>query len=81
MLVSNLLSRDKQLKTYLQRIENSFNGHILAMMAEIKGNLIVFAFKNNPGKHSWKSIRKNALKLEKHYPLPFSEFVTKLQKY
>lgn len=81
ILVINLLSRDKRLKTYLQRIENSFNGHILAMMAEIKGNLIVFAFKSNPGKHSWKSIRKNALKLEKRYPLPFSEFVTKLQKY
>ncbi|MCB1984093.1 MAG: polyamine aminopropyltransferase [Burkholderiales bacterium] len=81
ILVTNLLSRDKQLKTYLQRIENSFSGNILAMMAEIKGNLIVFAFKNKPGKHSWKSIRKNALKLENKYPLAFSEFVTKLQKY
>ena len=81
ILVTNLLSRDKQLKTYLQRLENSFNGHIIAMMAEIMGNLIVFAFKNNPGKHSWKSIRKNALKLEKQYSLSFSEFVTKLQKY
>ena len=81
IMVVNLLSRDKQLKTYLQRIEHSFNGHILAMMAEIKGNLIVFAFKNNPRKHSWRAIKKNALKLEKQFPLPFSEFVTKLQKY
>ncbi|MDR4516944.1 MAG: polyamine aminopropyltransferase [Nitrosomonas sp.] len=81
ILVVNLLSRDKQLKTYLQRIGHSFSGHILAMMAEIKGNLIVFAFKNNPGKHSWKSIKKNALKLEEQFPLPFSEFITKLQRY
>ncbi len=81
MIVVNLLSRDKQLKNYLHRIETSFKGHIIGMLAEIKGNLIVFAFKNNPGKHSWKSIRKSALKLEKQYPLPFTDFVSKLQKY
>jgi len=81
ILVVNLLSRDKALKSYLQRIEDSFNGHIIATMAEIRGNLIVFAFKNNPGKHSWRTVRKQAQKLENLYPLPFSEFVVKLQKY
>ncbi len=81
VLVVNLLSRDKALKSYLQRIENSFDGHIIAMMVETRGNLIVFAFKNNSGKHSWQTIRKQAQKLEKLYPLPFSEFVVKLQKY
>lgn len=81
ILVVNFLSRDKQLKTWLQRIEKSFDGHVIAMMAEIRGNLIVFAFKNNPGKHSWKTIKQSAQKLQKQYPLPFSEFVTKLQKY
>lgn len=81
MLVVNLLSRDRQLKTLLKRIENSFDGHIIAMMAEIRGNLIVFAFRNNPGKLSWKSIHKHAQKLEAAYPLPFREFVAKLRKY
>lgn len=81
MLVVNLLSRDHQLKTLLRRIENSFDGHIIAMMAEIRGNLIVFAFRNNPGKLSWKSIHKHAQKLETTYPLPFREFVAKLRKY
>jgi spermidine synthase len=81
MLVVNLLSRDDQLKTLLQRIENSFDGHIIAMMAQIRGNLIVFAFRNNPGKLSWKSIQKHAKKLEIAYPLPFCEFVARLRKY
>jgi spermidine synthase len=81
MLVVNLLSRDSQLKTLLQRIENSFDGHVIAMMAEIRGNLIVFAFRNNPGKLSWKSIQKHAKKLEAVYPLPFCEFVARLRKY
>ncbi len=81
ILVVNLLSRDSQLKTLLQRIENSFDGHIIAMMAEIRGNLIVFAFRNNPGKLSWKSIHKHAQELETAYPLPFREFVARLRKY
>lgn len=81
MLVVNLLSRDSQLKTLLQRIENSFDGHIIAMMAEIRGNLIVFAFRNNPGKLSWKFIQKHAKKLEAEHPLPFREFVARLRKY
>ncbi|SER44527.1 spermidine synthase [Nitrosomonas sp. Nm51] len=81
ILVVNLLSSDKQVNTLLQRIERSFNGHMIAMLSEMRGNLIVFAFKNNPGRHSWKSIRKTADKLEKQFPLPFTEFVSKLQKY
>lgn len=81
ILVVNLLSREKQLKTWLNYIENSFNGHILAMLAEERGNLIVFAFKKPPGKHSWKSIKKNAQNLQRQYSLPFLEFVAKLQKY
>jgi len=81
MLVVNLLSQDKYLKTLLQRIEITYDGHIIAMMAEIRGNLIVFAFRSNPGKWSWKSIRKHAQKLENQYPLPFCNLVTKLQKY
>lgn len=81
ILVVNLLSRDKQLKTLLHRIESSFDGHIIAMMAEIRGNLIVFAFKNNPGKLSWKTIRNKAKLLESRYPLPFCNFVKLLQKY
>jgi len=81
ILVVNLLSRDKQLKMLLQRIEISFDGHMIGMMAEIRGNLIVFAFKNNPGKLSWKGLRKHAKSLESLYPLPFCNFVTQLQKY
>lgn len=80
ILVANLLSSDRQLKTLLQRIENSYDGQLIAMLAEVRGNLIVFAFNNNPGKWSWRSLRRHAQKLESQYPLPFGEFVSKLQK-
>lgn len=81
MLVVNLLSRDKNLDTYIQRISDSFQGHIVAMLADVRGNLIVFAFRHSPGKVAWKTLKTRAKKLEKIYGLPFSEFVFKLRKY
>lgn len=81
VLVVNLLSRDKAVMNYLKRIENSFNGHIATMMSEARGNLIVFAFKNSPGKLPWKTLRIHAKSLEKKFSLPFSEFVAKLRKH
>ncbi len=80
VLVVNLLSRDKAVKDYVKRIENSFNGHVATMMSEARGNLIVFAFKNNPGKVPWNILKMRAKALEKQYALPFSAFVAKLRK-
>jgi len=81
ILVVNLLSRDKRLNTYLQRISESFQGRILAMLSEPQGNLIVFAFKKSPGKVAWKSLRSKATTLAEQYQLPFADFVSKLRKY
>ncbi|MDP1559630.1 MAG: polyamine aminopropyltransferase [Nitrosomonas sp.] len=81
VLVANLLSRDKNLSVYLRRIETSFNGHVIAMLAEIRGNLIVFALKQNPGKFAWKTLRVRAKELEKKFDLPFPDFVSELRKY
>ncbi len=81
VLVVNLLSRDKHLNAYVKRIESSFNGHVVAMLSEIRGNLLVFAFKHSPGRLTWKTLKARAKTLEKEYPLPFSDFVSKLRKY
>jgi spermidine synthase len=81
ILVVNLLSRDKNLNTYLQRIRDSFQGHVIALLSEIRGNLIVFAFKQSPGKLTWKVLKTRAKRLEETYGLPFSDFVSKLRKY
>ena len=81
ILVVNLLSRDKSLNTYLQRIRDSFQGHVIAMLSEVRGNLIVFAFKHSPGKVAWKVLKTRAKKLEEMYGLSFSDFVSKFRKY
>jgi spermidine synthase len=81
VLIINLLSQDKGRRDYLQRIEKSFNGHVISMLSEKRGNLIVFAFKRSPGKLAWKALKSHAKVLEKEYDLPFSEFLEKLRKY
>lgn len=80
VLVVNLLSRDKNLNDYLQRIRHSFDGYVLTMLAEVRGNLIVFAFKHDPGKPQWEELKQRAKKLESEFDLPFSEFVSGLRK-
>jgi spermidine synthase len=80
VLVVNLLSRDKGLQDYLRRIENSFGGHVITMAAEVRGNLIAFAFKHNPGRPDWEELRERANKLETEFSLPFPEYLKKLRR-
>jgi spermidine synthase len=78
MLVVNLLSRDKEFRNYMSRIENSFSGYVVSLPAEPVGNLIAFAFKRNPGKRVWKLLPNRAKDLEQRFALPFTDFVKKL---
>lgn len=81
VLVLNLLSCDKNLNNYLQRVWDSFQGHVITMLSEVRGNLIVFAFKQNHGKLTCKKLKDRANKLAESYGLPFPDFVFKLRKY
>lgn len=80
VLVVNLLSRDKGLREYLRRIENSFAGQVLTLAAEVHGNLIAFAFKHSSGKLDWEELKERAGKLEMEFALPFPEYVKKLRR-
>ncbi|MBA2482992.1 MAG: hypothetical protein H0V39_00925 [Nitrosomonas sp.] len=74
------MSRDKAVEDYVKRIENSFNRHVVSIMSEVRGNLIIFAFKNSPGKIPWDVLKMRATALEKKYSLPFTAYVAKLRK-
>jgi spermidine synthase len=80
VLVVNLLSRDKSFQDYMRRIANSFSGHVSTLAADPHGNLIVFAFRQNPGRHVWEDLPERAKKLENEFALPFIEFVKKLNR-
>ncbi len=78
VLVVNLLSRDKGFQNYIKRIENSFSGNVATLMAEPIGNVIAFAFRQNPGKRVWNHLPRRAKKLEQQFALPFTDFAKKL---
>ncbi|SFE90467.1 polyamine aminopropyltransferase [Nitrosomonas sp. Nm166] len=80
MLVVNLLSQNKNLNTYLQRIKDSFQGRVVTILSGACGNLIVFAFKHSLGRLSWKILKARAKKLEEMYDLPFSDCVSRLRE-
>ncbi|SEL29448.1 polyamine aminopropyltransferase [Nitrosovibrio tenuis] len=80
LLVVNLLSRDKSCQNYLSRIKTSFSGHVSTLAADPPGNLIAFAFRQNPGKRVWAALPERAKKLENEFALPFTEFARKLER-
>lgn len=80
VLVVNLLSRGRGFQNYMRRIDNSFSGHVSTLAADPHGNLIVFAFRQNPSRGVWEDLPERAKKLENEFGLPFTEFVKKLDR-
>ena len=78
-LVVNYMNDDPKLDTYLQRLERSFGGSVLAMPALYDPNILAFAFKGVERAVAWKILRERAEKLEARYGLPFGRYVAKLR--
>ena len=67
VLVVNLLSR-QGIQELHKRIENSFSGNVATLMAEPIGNVIAFAFRQNPGKRVWNHLPRRAKNLNRVRP-------------
>jgi spermidine synthase len=80
ILVVNLLSRSRGFQNYLRRIDNSFSGHVATLAVDPRGNLIAFAFRQNPGRRVWEDLPERAKKLENEFGLPFTEFARNLRR-
>ncbi|SFW23380.1 polyamine aminopropyltransferase [Nitrosovibrio sp. Nv17] len=80
VMVVNLLSRDRRLQEYLERMERSFGGRVSTMMAEVHGNLVAFAFKRDPGRRAWERLGERAARLEAEFSLPFPEYARRLRR-
>ena len=79
VLVVNFMDDDPKFDRYLQRLERSFAGAVLAMPALHDPNILVFALKAAPEKVRWDELRHRAEKLEARYDLPFARYVSKLR--
>ena len=80
VMAVNFMAEEKKLDAYLQRIENSFDGHVACLTAADRVNIIAFAFKRHPRQLAWAELRKRARQLKKNHELPFEEFIAGLKK-
>lgn len=80
VLVVNLWGSDQNFDVYLRRIETAFDGMILCLHAERRGNVIVLGFKKSPGTPRWSDLKERAKELEAAYGLEFPRFVEALKE-
>jgi spermidine synthase len=78
-LVVNFMDDDRQLDGYLQRLESSFGGAVLAMKALYDPNVIAIALKGAPPRIEWEALRRRAAGLESRLELPFGRYVSRLR--
>lgn len=80
ILVVNLWDSDRGFNDTVQRIETAFPAGTLCLPAEKPGNIIIFAFKDNPGSPRWDDLAQRARALERAYGLEFPRFVQSMRK-
>jgi hypothetical protein len=78
-VVINFMDDDRSLDRYLQRLERSFGGAVLAMPALYDPNIVAFAFKGLPAAVEWDVLRSRAQRLESALGLPFTRYVPRLR--
>ena len=80
VMAVNFMAEERKLDAYMQRIENSFDGHVACLCAADRVNIIAFAFKRHPRQLAWTELKKRALQLKKNHDLPLEEFIAGLKK-
>jgi spermidine synthase len=81
ILTVNLWSSDKQLETYLERIQTTFDGRVLVMPTGKPGNIAVFAFKGYAGDLRWSALKDRAKALNATHKIEFFKFLDSLRDY
>lgn len=62
-------------------MEAAFEGRVLLLDVEPKGNLVTFTFNGPSRKVPWDDLKARVKELEEPYSLPFREFVAGLRKH
>jgi spermidine synthase len=79
VLVMNIMDDDPNFDRHLRRMENSFNGAVLAFQSLRDPNIVVIALKDAPPAIEWNVLRARADALEKKYGLPFPRYAERLR--
>lgn len=79
MLSVNLWGSDPRFSVYRERLERVFDGRVLTLPAEKRGNVIAFAFNDTPDAVSWNRLHQRAMELEILHRMPFTRFLQHLR--
>jgi spermidine synthase len=79
ILTINYMSDDPGLKAYLRRLAVAFEGRIVCLRAIGEDNIIVFAFRDDPGVISPTSLIGRAVALQRSHGLEFTAFAARLR--
>ena len=79
ILVINFMSDDPGLHAYLRRLAVAFAGRIICLRAIGEDNIIVFAFRDDPGVIEPSSLIGRAIALQRQYGLEFMAFAARLR--
>ena len=80
VMAVNFMAAEEKLDAYLQRIENSFDGHMACLKAADRVNLIAFAFKRHPREIAWTELKRRVQQLKEVHDLPLEDFVGRLKE-
>jgi len=79
LLVANFFGSDRHLRSYLDRIGASFGGRLACLRARGEGNIIVLAFKDDPGMIRREQLLARAAPLERKLGIDFSRYAAGLR--
>ena len=79
VLVINFMSDDPGLHAYLRRLAVAFAGRVVCLRAIGEDNIIVFAFRDDPGVVTPESLIGRAIALQREYGLEFRAFAERLR--
>jgi spermidine synthase len=79
VLAINFMSDDPGLHSYIRRLAAAFEGRIICLRAIGEDNIVVFAFRDEPGVITPTSMIGRAIALERRYQLPYGRFAAGLR--
>lgn len=79
VLTVNLWGSDPMFERYRRGLTHAFDGRVITLPAEKRGNIIMLAFKDTPIVDDWNTLHQRALELESRLNLPFTQFLHHLE--
>ena len=79
VLVINFMSDDPGLHAYIRRMATAFAARAICLRAIGEDNIVVFAFRDDPGITAPRSLIGRAIALQREYGLEFGQFAARLR--